>query len=191
MHSSQDRRPSGTRRLPRRPTDRVEDAAAWVLAAAALLVALWGVLLGIDVHDGVVDRGRAAEQDRTRVEAVLGPDVPQIRDRGATSLTARTAQYTDPAGRRHGVLVTMSGNPPEGSLVPVWLDRDGNVVGAPPTGTDAVVLGVASGFGFVVGGVVLLLGTWTAVRWALERRNAAGWAEESARIGPQWSGPRH
>jgi hypothetical protein len=43
MQSSQDRRPSRTRRLPRRPTDRVEDAAAWVLAAVALFVARWGL----------------------------------------------------------------------------------------------------------------------------------------------------
>jgi hypothetical protein len=191
MQSSQDRRPSGTRRLPRRPTDRVEDAAAWVLTAAALLVALWGVLVGIHVRDGVVDRGRAAEQDRTRVEAVLGADAPQVRDRGATALTARTARYTDPAGRQHAVLVAVSGSPPEGSCVPVWLDRDGNAVGAPPSGTDAVVLGVASGIGIVVGGVVLLLGTWAGMRWELDRRNAVGWAEEWARVEPRWSRRRH
>jgi hypothetical protein len=191
MQSSQDRRPSRTRRLPRRPTDRVEDAAAWVLAAVALFVALSGVLVGVDVHDSVVDRGRAVEQDRIRVEAVLGADPRQIRDGGATAQAVRAARYTDPAGRQHSALVTVSGGPSEGSLVPVWLDRDGEVVGAPPDGTDAFVLGAGSGFGIVVVGVVLLAGTWAGVRWGLDRRNAAGWAEEWARVGPQWSGRSH
>jgi hypothetical protein len=88
-------------------------------------------------------------------------------------------------------MMTVSGSPPEGSLVPVWLDRNGNVVGAPPDATDAVVLSAASGFGVVVVGVVLLVGTWAGVRWGLDRRNAAGWAEEWARVGPEWSGRRH
>ena len=191
MQSSQDRRPPRTRRPPRRPTDRVEDAAAWVLVAVGLLVVLWGAVVGVGVHHAVVDRSRAVEQGGTRVEAVLGADPRQIRDGGATARAVRTARYTDPAGRPHTALITVSDSPPEGSLVPVWPDRDGDVVGAPPDGTDALVLGAASGFGIVVVGVVLLAGTWAGVRWGLDRRNAAGWAEEWTWVGPQWSGRSH
>ena len=46
MQPSQERQPARTDRLPRRRTDRLEDAAAWVLTAAALFVLLAGVLGG-------------------------------------------------------------------------------------------------------------------------------------------------
>jgi hypothetical protein len=52
---------------------------------------------------------------------------------------------------------------------------------------DAVVLGAALGFGVVVAGAVNLLGIWAGVRRELDRRNAASWAEEWARVEPQWS----
>jgi hypothetical protein len=84
--------------------------------------------------------------------------------------------------------VTASGWLPPGSVVPVWVDRDGNVVAAPPSGMDALVLGAALGLGVVIAGAVILFGVWVAVRLELDRRNAAGWAEEWARVEPQWSG---
>ena len=74
MHPSQGRRPSRTDPLPRRRTDRLEDAAAWMLTSAALFVLLAGVLGGMAVRRDAVGSGRVAQQERTPVGAVLVSD---------------------------------------------------------------------------------------------------------------------
>jgi hypothetical protein len=167
----------------------MEDAAAWALTAVGLLVVLLGLVVGIDVHEAVLDRGRAAEQDLNRVSAVLVADAPTVQDAGGTAMTSeRTARYTDPLGRQHEAVVTVNGDPPTGAVVPVWVDRDGNVTARPPTDADAVVFGTAVAFGVVAAGLVLLLGTWAVVRRELDRRNAVSWAQEWALVEPEWSG---
>lgn len=53
MEPSRDRRASPVGRLPRRRTDRVEDAAAWLLATIALfvlLLAIWVAPLSMPTH---------------------------------------------------------------------------------------------------------------------------------------------
>jgi ABC-type Fe3+ transport system permease subunit len=67
VQPSQERQPSRTGRLPRRVTDRVEDAAAWALTATALLVLLGAVLGGVGGYGGAVDRARTAAHERTPV----------------------------------------------------------------------------------------------------------------------------
>ena len=110
VRPSQERQPSRTGRLPRRSTDRVEDAAAWVLTAAALFVLLGAVLGGVGVYGGAVDRVRTAAQERTSVAAVL-VDAPVLN--GAPgSLTSRSARYVDAVGGEHEIVVTVVGGLP-------------------------------------------------------------------------------
>ena len=189
MQSSQERQPSRNGPAARRTTDRVEDVAAWVLTAAGLFVVILSVLGGLGVHEDVRDRGRAAERDRTEVEAILVDDAPlQYREPGAADWASRTARYTDAAGQERELVLTVTGSSPAGMVVSVWVDRDGNLTAAPFTGTDAVVLGAVAAVGItVVGGLVLVL-LWVAVRRWLDRCNDAGWDREWARIEPEWGG---
>jgi hypothetical protein len=187
VQSSQERQPSRTGRLPRRFTDRVGDAAAWALTAVGLFVLLWGVLSGLHTYREVVDRGRVAAQEQVVVDAVLLTD--GVLPSGAPgSVTWRPARYVDAAGHPHDVVVAVVGRPPSGGSVRAWVDRTGHVVPAPPTRTDALVLGGAAATGIVVAGWLGLVGLWLAVRRWLGARNAADWAREWARVEPEWSG---
>ena len=185
MHPSQGRRPSRTDPLPRRRTDRLEDAAAWMLTSAALFVLLAGVLGGMAVRRDAVDSGRVAQQERTPVGAVLVSDGTIPYGPGLESL--RPARYLDAGGRERDVLVTVVGRPPEGTVVRVWVHRDGRVVSSPPDGLDALVLGVTSAAGIVIIGWVVLVGLWLTVRRRLAVHNAAEWTREWAEVEPRWS----
>jgi hypothetical protein len=58
MESSQERRSARTGRPPRRWTDRIEDAVAWLLFAGGLFVVLVGATTAVAVHGDAVERGR-------------------------------------------------------------------------------------------------------------------------------------
>jgi len=189
MQPSQERQPSRTGRLPRRVTDRVEDAVAWVLTAAALFLLLGAVLGGVGVYGGAVDRARTAAHERTPVAAVLVDAPVPIGAPG--SLTSRSAHYVDAAGAEHDIVVTVTESPPVGATVQAWVNREGRVVDAPLTVFDAVVVGVSAGIGITIIGCLLLGSAWLGLRRWLDRRNAADWGREWDRIEPEWSGRNH
>jgi hypothetical protein len=186
VQPSQERQPSRTGRFPRRSTDRVEDATAWVLTAAALFVLLGAVLVGWGVHASTVDRARSAAQERTSVAAVL-VDAP-VPFAAPGSLATRSAHYVDAVGGEHDVVVPVVGFPAAGATVQVWLDRDGRVVDAPMTVLDAVVLGTAAAVGIAIVGGLVLWAAWLGLRRWLDHRNAADWARQWYRVEPEWSG---
>lgn len=186
VQPSQEHDPSRTGRLPRRSTDRVEDATAWVLTAAALFVMLGAVFVGVGAYADTVDRARAAAQDRTPVAAVL-VDAP-VPFTPVGSLTTRSARYVDAVGGEHDISVPVVGWPAAGVTVQAWVDREGRVVDAPTTLLDAVVVGTSAGVGIAVVGLLVLGAAWLGLRRWLDHRNTAGWAREWYRIEPEWSG---
>jgi hypothetical protein len=187
VKSSQERQPSQAGRIPRRGTDRIEDAAAWLLTAVALFVVLFGALAGVRVHGDMAERRLAAERERVQVDAVLLTDAPP--DAAAPGPPAsRPARYVDGRGREHDVVLPVAGHRPAGSSVRAWVDRDGRVVPPPPSAVDAVVLGIVAAAAVVAIGGVVLEGVWLGVRRWLLLRNAAAWAHEWARVEPMWSG---
>jgi hypothetical protein len=154
-----------------------------------LFVAILGVLAAIEVHQVALDAGRAAERERTQVEAVLVDDASaQYRESGEAESGSRTARYTDAAGWQHHIVLTVPGSPPAGTVVPVWVDRAGTVAAAPLSRVDAVVLGAVAAVAIPVVGGLVLLSAWMSVRRWLDRCNDAGWAREWARVEPEWSG---
>ncbi|MBL8926551.1 MAG: hypothetical protein JNM77_09940 [Pseudonocardia sp.] len=186
VQPSQQPDPSRAGPLPRRSTDRVEDAAAWLLTAAALFLMLGAVFVGVGLHADTVDRGRSAAQDRTPVAAVLvDAPVPFVP---AGWVTTRSARYVDAVGGEQDISVQVAGWPPAGVTVQAWLDRDGRVVDAPSTPADAVVVGTSAGVGTAIVGLVVLGVAWLGLRRWLDHRNAVGWAREWYRVELEWSG---
>jgi hypothetical protein len=186
VQPSQERQPSRTSRFPRRVTDRVEDAAAWVLTAAALFVLLGAVLGGVGVYGGAVDRARTAAHERTLVAAVL-VDAP-VPIGAQDSLSLRSAHYLDAAGAEHDTVLPVAGSPQAGEIVRVWVDREGRVVDAPLTLVDAVAVGALAGVGITIVGGFVLGSAWLGLRRWLDHRNAAEWGREWYRVEPEWSG---
>src|SRR6185295_5765905 len=106
--------------LPRRVTDRVEDAVAWALLACALLVVAVGVVTGMAVCAATVERARVEAAERTPTTAVLVQDVPTVPFANPT--TGRmpvAATWRDAVGGVHTGVVEAGVGLAAGAVVPV------------------------------------------------------------------------
>ncbi|NMH99277.1 hypothetical protein [Pseudonocardia acidicola] len=187
------RRPSARGRLPRRRTDRWEDAIAWLLTSLALLTVLLAIVTGVSLRADGMDRVRAQAAERTAVSAVLLEDAKAVYgvDGGPAPVSLRVpARWVGPDGVEHTGRILVSGPRPAGAVVTAWLDRHGAVVSAPGTSADATIIGIAGGVGVLAGGWLLLSAAWAAARRWIENRNATAWAADWALVEPEWSGRR-
>ena len=191
MHRWPERPPSGGGRWPRRGTDRLEDALAWVLIAVGLLVVVGAVFAGVRAGAEAAERVRIAQGERVRAEAVV-VDVAAVPDAEPEAESADwvTVRYTDLAGRTREGALWLTGAPPVGTSVQVWVDRAGRLAPAVPGAHDAVVVGAIVGLGAAFTGGLLLVLAWLAVEAFVDKRNGAAWAREWEKVEPLWSGRR-
>jgi hypothetical protein len=89
-------------RGPRRATDRIEDAVAWLLTTLSLLVAVLAATTGARFHAEVAHRVDVETQERTQVQAVLLEPAPTVlgdKARGARPMPVSVpARYPAPDG---------------------------------------------------------------------------------------------
>jgi hypothetical protein len=187
---SQQRGPAGAKRLRRRCTDRLEDAAAWVLTALGMFVLLLSVLVGVRTGAEAAEHARVSEHERVRVEAEVLHEAAVPDQDSDADLDWVSVRYIDGAGRVHEAEVPATGPPSAGTTVPMWVDRAGRPAAAPPGALEAVVLGAVVGLGIAAAGGLLLIGAWMGLRRAVGARNATAWAREWETVEPEWSGRR-
>lgn len=175
----------GTGRMPRRPTDRFEDAVACMLALVLLTAAIIAAAVGLNVHANVREQGRTQAAARTPVTATLAQSTPSPRA-GETIVSAQV-RWTEPDGvERVGDAQVPTGLS-AGSRVPIWVDRSHRVVPQPAGPGDAVIAGFCLGGSLlgVVWGLVVL--AWKGTRRLTMARNCSSWQREWARVEPTWS----
>ena len=177
-----DRRRRQARRARRRITDRVEDAAAWLLMALALITVLGAVAIGGAGYSGALERVRAETAERTTVRAVLAEPATTFGPQQVR------ATWTGPDGVAVTGQVPVRDQRPAGAEMRIWLDAGGRVASAPMDHGAAVVVGWIRGVLAALCGWSLLALAWTGVRRAVAARNAAVWQRDWERIEPLWSG---
>ena len=191
MQPSRDRRPPPLGRLPLRRTDRVEDAAAWLLAAIALFVLLLAIWGAAAVYADALDQSRLQHGQRTQVDAVPLNDPPTgYREADSGEVAWRSVRFVDTSGSEHVAHVPVAAVQPAGDTVRLWVDHNDRVVPAPLTQTDAVVIGAMAGLGITALGAAVLASLWCGLRRLLDIRNSLAWDREWAEVEPAWSG-RH
>jgi hypothetical protein len=192
MQPSRDRRPSPLGGPLRRRTDQVEDLAAWLLAAVALFVLLLAVWGGADVYADSLDQSRIEHGQRTEVEALLLDDPPPgYREADSDGVAWRSVRFADTSGNERVTDAPVTGRLPAGSAVGLWVDRDGRVMPAPFTQTDAMVIGATAGIGITALGAAVLTSMWFGLRRLLDARNSVAWDRGWAQVEPVWSGRDH
>jgi hypothetical protein len=180
--------PPDGRLLPRRVTDRVEDAVAWLLTAAALVLLAFAGLAGLVVHS----RNAESASTISQVRAVLLEEakVDSIAEPGMRLPAQVQAGWTDRRGVEHVGEIVVRKSSAAGTEVDVWLGADGEIATMGLDRRYPVLAGIVTAAGLLLGGWVLLGVAWCGVRRLTAACNARQWEREWARVGPDWSGRR-
>jgi hypothetical protein len=172
-----------------RGTDRLEDAAAWLLTVLGLVVLLVAGVRGVGVYSQGMERVRSDQAERTQATAVLLGNAPDLiaEPGSAAPFVHVPARWSDGAGVQHEGEVLAPAHSRAGAQVQVWLDHEGQLTRAPSS-----ELGVALD-GLVVAVVVLALGgcvifaLWKGLRRMTIAHNMRVWEREWARVEPEWT----
>ena len=169
-------------------TDRVEDAGAWVLLAAGLLLIVFAGARGIGVHEQLVDQARTDALDRTPATATLLDAAPTIEsDYALSSPVWAMATWRDRSGVSHTGNVTAPQGLDAGRAVRIWIDPSGAAVHEPTSdgealGTAAITAGI-----IIVAGAGVLTALWGILKRVTLSYNCAAWEREWRRVAPTWS----
>jgi hypothetical protein len=169
-------------------TDRVEDATAWVLLAAGLLVVLVGCRFGIGVHDRLADQARAEALDRTPAVATLLNASPAVGSDSTFSTPLETAAtWRDRSGVPHTGTVPAPQGLEAGRTVQIWIDRSGAAVPEPTSDGDALEMATITAVITVLAGAIVLAALWGIVRRITLFYNCAAWEREWREVAAIWS----
>jgi len=173
----------------RRPVDRVEAVLELIVWLATTVIVLATAMFAFSMTSGELTRSSAQSATLHPVTAVLlqdatmamlpsdvGPGVPTVPTDVRwtdTSGNVRTGQTPVPAGQQAGSTVT------------VWLDGNGELVGAPMGTSTAEIAGISIAVAAGVGAEAVLLAMWLLVQGRLNhvkaRRLATEWAQTDGR----------
>ena len=169
-------------------TDRVEDAAAWILLATGLLVVLLGGVFGSAVHDRLTDQARAEAVDRTPAVATLLNAAPTIGSDSTLSMPVEVAAtWRDRAGVPHTGTVPAPQGLAADTTVQIWIDRSGAAVPEPTSDGDALEMAIITAAITVLGGAPVLTALWCFVRRITLSYNCAAWEQEWREVATIWS----
>lgn len=182
-------RPDG--RIPRRLTDRVEDAVAWLLISLALLTGVVAFVVGAAQATQGSERARLEARERVPVRVILleRADVTPSPDGMSLPVPVDVpARWILPDGSERVAPVATAVRNEAGAELRKWIDRSGRPVPAPSSTTTGLLEAVLAGVAITLAGWLTLLVTWWGVRRGTAARNAAGWAREWHAIEPSWTG---
>jgi hypothetical protein len=169
-------------------TDRLEDATAWILLAAGLLVVLFGSLFGIGVHDRLVDQARVEALDRMPAIATLVNASPTIGSDSTLSTPLWTAAtWTDRSGEAHPGTLPAPQGLDAGRTFQIWIDRAGAPMPEPISDSDALAMGTVIAAVTFLAGASVLAALWGAVRRITLSYNCAAWEREWREVAVIWS----
>jgi hypothetical protein len=175
----------------KRRSDRLQAMGRVVVVLSFFVAPPIAVAVGNSATAHLQSVATAEAADRTLVRAVLQEDAPAPRTtgEGSDSLIRVTAQaeWSLPGGLpQEGPVRTRPGTP-AGSVVPVWVDSDGNVTRAPLDRADIPTSAAAVAALPLIG---VPAATWTLYAFlciALDNHRARRWAEDWAEVEPKWN----
>ena len=173
----------------KRTSDRLQFLARLLLVcslAAAIPVAL---IVASVVHAQALTEATAQSLERHQVDAELVADPPVIAgvaDDFPRALRA-PAVWRPPSGREHGGLVVVPAGARVGSIVPIWVDQDGDLTTRPLDGEGVLTRAVDMAVGTYLLTSSLAVGVYLAFLVALDHSRLRRWAADWAVTEPVWT----
>ena len=173
-----------------RPADRALGVAMWVGTVVAMAVVPFAAATGSVVHARMIESAAVEQQDRHVTAATLLADAPTAVDFTGSAVkdSSAPASWRGPDGRAHTATISVTSGMHTGDSTPIWVDRDGEVVGAPRTAESAAMDGFGVAFLILSGTGLALAGCYLLLRTALRRRAHREWELRWHEIEPRWSG---
>jgi hypothetical protein len=173
----------------RRGIDRFERA-VWVLLATGFLVAAPLLVPMAGRAAASLSSGQVRHERTWReVKATLLQRAPDhFSGYGAAQAVWVHGRWQAPSGRILVGMIPAQPGTPAGAVVPIWVDRAGQLTGGQPlTGSlvSARVVAIEILAATALAIIVLLLAAF--VRWLTNRRRMTYWAIEWDCFGPRWS----
>lgn len=173
-----------------RGADRLEGAVVLGSVLLALVLVPVMLTLGSATYASLAEESVRQTADRYETVAVLTQDAPAVAFGPSGEVVGGRsevpARWLLPAGAVRTGAVTADDGMKAGAEVSVWLDDSGSPVAPPMSTTQATAAGVlvaVAGWSVIAG--LLALGCW-GLHHALNRRRYRAWAQEWARLEPDW-----
>lgn len=169
---------AGRNTLARR-SDRVEAgllvaAIIWCLTAVPVAVSVGSL---VRAHELPVVLGQMAERHQASA-VTLADSAPAAAGLAITMSQQVPGRWRGPDGQDRTGNVPVNPGSATGTVVPIWLDRDGRVTAPPMTPVDADAAAWGSGFLFFSGAFAAAAGGIWFARRLLDRRRARQWERE-------------
>jgi hypothetical protein len=173
----------------KRNSDRLQFLARVLLACAVLTALPIALAVATATHSGALAEAASQAAERYQVEATLTEDAPPVSESNeiATPKPRAAVVWTGPVGLRHEGRVAVPVGAEAGSVVRIWIDREGGHT-TPPLG-DADVAARSAGAALLtfLGLCSVAYGLYLAFRKALDRGRMRRWDADWAVVGPVWT----
>jgi hypothetical protein len=173
----------------KRISDRLQFLARLLLVcslAAAIPVAL---VVASVVHAQALSEAATQSLERHQVDAELVADPPviaSVADDFPRDLRA-PAVWRPSSGREHGGLVVVPAGARAGSIVPIWVDQDGDLTTRPLDGDGVVTRALDMAVGTYLLTSSLAVAVYLAFLVALDHSRLRRWAADWAVTEPVWT----
>jgi hypothetical protein len=173
----------------KRGSDRLQVMARVLLFCALTMSVPIALAAGSAAHAQARSQAAAESATRHRQDARLLEDAVVASDGTENSIAIAEADavWAGPSGEQLQGLVPVAAGTKAGSLVPVWLDRDGHRTGQPLSDADVRFRFVGWAVLTLVGVCVFAVASYTGFRVGLDRSRSRRWAAEWAAVEPRWN----
>ncbi|MCW0216272.1 MAG: hypothetical protein OJJ54_23220 [Pseudonocardia sp.] len=174
-------------RLPRRRSDRFDDAVAWLLVSLALLAVLGGVVVGMVVHGDLAEQARLQTATGRPADVVLAEDVPLVVGESTTVKVPAKVRWTAVDGTESTGVTEVTGPRTAGGTVKAWLTDDNRIGRTPLTPREVLFTAVVAALmAATAGSAVVAVLAQLAGRWSAAV-HAAEWDREWRLVEPRWT----
>jgi hypothetical protein len=173
----------------KRTSDRLQFLARLLLVCSLATAIPVALVVASVVHAQALTEATAQSLERHQVDAEVVADPPviaSVADDLPRALRA-PAVWRPPSGGEHGGLVVVPAGARAGSIVPIWVDQDGDLTTRPLDGDGVVTRAADMAVGTYVLTSSLAVGVYLAFLVALDHSRLRRWAADWAVTEPVWT----
>jgi hypothetical protein len=173
----------------KRGSDRLQFLARLLLGCTLLTALPVALTVATATHSDALAEATAQAAERREVDATLTEDAPRLSDSydAAHLMSLASVVWTAPSGRNREGRVPVPQDATAGSVVRIWIDRDGEHTTRPLSRDDVAEHSVAAALRTYLCISVIVCGLYLAFRKGLDSSRMRRWDADWALVEPVWT----